>query len=132
VPIYGPDFESSTTLGLIRLPGTALAGLSGTLAATIVGRGHPEYSLYTTLVVTPLTLALYATLIPAHHATGAALASSASLTATFVLTALFYRRATGANPLKRLLPTRSELDDYRTLGPQIRAWTAGILARPRA
>jgi O-antigen/teichoic acid export membrane protein len=131
-PIYGPDFEETTPLGLIRVPGVALIGLSGTLAATIVGRGHPEYSLYTTLIVTPLTLALYAVLIPEYDAAGAALAASLSFATTFVLMAYFYRRVTGHSVVSRLIPTRSELDDYRTLAPKIRAWAAGILARPRA
>jgi O-antigen/teichoic acid export membrane protein len=132
VPVYGPQFQDSVALGLIRLPGVALIGIGGTLAATIVGRGHPEYSLYTTLISTPVTMGLYATLIPALDATGAALASSLSFTTTFLLMALFYRRATGHGMLSRLLPTRSELDDYRMLWPKIRTWATGILARPRA
>jgi O-antigen/teichoic acid export membrane protein len=131
VPIYGAAFQDSIALGLIRLPGVALAGIGGTLAATIVGRGHPEYSLYTTLISTPVTMVLYAVLIPAFDATGAALASSLSFTTTFLLLALFYRRATGHGVLSRLVPTRSELHDYRALPPQIRAWAAGIVARPR-
>ncbi len=132
VPIYGPDFDETTALGLIRLPGVALLGIGGTLAATIVGRGHPEYGLYTTLIVTPVTLALYVLLIPRYDATGAALASSLSFATSFFLMAFFYRRVTGHGVLGRLIPTRSELDDYRTLAPKIRAWAAGILARPRA
>jgi O-antigen/teichoic acid export membrane protein len=132
VPVYGPDFQESIGLGLIRLPGVALIGIGGTLAATIVGRGYPEYSLYTTLIATPVTMALYALLIPSLEAPGAALASSISFTVTFALMAFYYRRATGRGVLRKLLPTRSELDDYRMLWPKIRAWAAGILARPRA
>ncbi len=132
VPVYGADFEESLVLGLIRLPGVALIGIGGTLAATIVGRGRPEYSLYTTLVSTPATMALYAILIPSLKATGAALASTLSFTLTFFLLAFYYRRATGHGVLSRLVPTRSEFDDYRTLSPKIKAWAAGILARPRA
>jgi O-antigen/teichoic acid export membrane protein len=129
VPIYGPGFRDSVALGLIRLPGVALVGISATLGATTIGRGKPEYGLYTMLVVTPLTLVLYATLIPAYHATGAALASSLSFTAAFLASVVFYRRATGHGVLSRLLPTRSELDDYRMLGPKVRLWAAGVLGR---
>ena len=132
VPVYGPQFHDSVALGLIRLPGVALLGVAGTMAATTVGRGHPEYGLFTAAIVTPVTIVLYAVLIPRMDATGAALASSLSFTATFVATALFYRRATGHGVLSRVVPTRSELADYRTLWPQVRAWAAGILARPRA
>jgi O-antigen/teichoic acid export membrane protein len=132
VPIYGSDFQESIALGLIRLPGVALIGIGGTLAATIVGRGHPEYSLYTTLVTTPATMVLYVFLIPSLEATGAALASTLSFTLTFLLMAFYYRRATGHGVFSRLFPSRSEIDDYRMLWPKTKAWAAGILARPRA
>jgi O-antigen/teichoic acid export membrane protein len=132
VPIYGPDFRDSVTLGLIRLPGVALLGIAATLSATIVGRGHPEYGLYIALVTTPLTMALYATLIPWLKAPGAALASSLSFTLSFFLAAFFYRRATGAGVARRLIPTRSELDDYRTLLPKVREWAAGLRQRRSA
>jgi O-antigen/teichoic acid export membrane protein len=126
VPVYGEDFQPAVDLGLILLPGVAAIGLSGTLTATIVGRGHPGYTLAITLVTTPLTLALYLLLIPAFDATGAALASTISYVATFLLAAVFYRRATGARVLPRLLPTRSELADYRALMPAIAAWARGV------
>ncbi len=129
VPVYGPDFRPAIGLGLILLPGVAAIGLSGTLSATIVGRGHPGYTLVITLVTTPLTLALYFLLIPSLDATGAALASTISYVATFVLAAVFYGRATGASVLPRLVPTRSELADYRALAPAIVAWGRGLRAR---
>ena len=129
VPVYGPDFRASIELGLIRLPGVALIGLAGVLSATVLGRGHPQYGLYTALISTPLTMVLYATLIPAFGATGAALASSLSFTSNFLLAALYYRRVTGRRVLPLLVPTRSELDDYRTLAPKIREWAAGRIGR---
>jgi O-antigen/teichoic acid export membrane protein len=125
VPIYGPDFHDSVELGLIRLPGVALLGIAATLSATIVGRGRPEFGLYTALITTPLTMILYAVLIPWLEAPGAALAASLSFTVSFLLALFFYRRATGASPWRRLVPTRSELDDYRALPPQIAAWVSG-------
>lgn len=132
VPVYGPDFRPAIGLGLILLPGVAAMGLGGTLTATIVGRGHPGYSLAIALVTTPITLALYFTLIPSLHATGAALASTISYLVSFVLTAVLYRRATSAPVLPRLVPTRSELDDYRALAPAIAAWLRALPARGRS
>lgn len=129
VPVYGAEFEESIALGLIRLPGVALIGLSGTLFASVVGRGFPQHGLYTTAIVTPVTLALYATLIPALEGTGAALASSLSFALSFALACVFYRRVTGHGVLRRLVPTRSELDDYRALGPKIAEWARGIRRR---
>ena len=115
VPIYGPSFHQSTVLGLILLPGVALLGISAPLSATIVGRGRPGLLLVATVIVTPLTVVLYVLLIPALHAPGAALASSISYAATFALVALFYRRVTASSVLRLMLPTRSELADYRGL-----------------
>ena len=54
------------------------------------------YSLYGTFITTPLTIAMYATMIPWLHATGAALASTLSYLASFVLMCWFYRRVTGS------------------------------------
>jgi O-antigen/teichoic acid export membrane protein len=115
VPVYGPAFEPAITLGLILLPGVALLGLTGPLSAAILGRGHPELSLISTAIVTPVTVVLYVLLIPALDATGAALASTISYSATFALAAFFYRRVTGARLLVHMLPGRSELADFRSV-----------------
>jgi O-antigen/teichoic acid export membrane protein len=131
VPVYGAAFQPAIGLGLILLPGVALLGLSGPLYATILGRGRPGLSLIGALVVTPLTVVLYVALIPTLHATGAALASSFSYGASFVLAVFFYRHVTGPGALSRMLPTRSELADYRLLGPAMLAWAANLRASTR-
>lgn len=131
VPVYGPDFRESIGLGLIRLPGVALIGLGGVLSAAVVGRGFPQYSLYGALISTPVTLALFAVLIPTLEASGAALASTLSFSLNFVLATYFYRRVTHQRVLPLMRPTRSELDDYRALWPKVREWAAG-LRRARA
>jgi O-antigen/teichoic acid export membrane protein len=129
VPVYGEDFRPAIELGMILLPGVALLALSGTLSATFVGRGHPGYSLAITLITTPVTIGLYATLIPSLEATGAALASSISYAVTFLLAVVFYRHVVGEPVLSRFVPTRSELADYRALAPAIRTWTRAVWAR---
>jgi O-antigen/teichoic acid export membrane protein len=122
VPVFGAAFRPAIALGLILLPGVALLGLTNPMATTLVGRGHPGYGLAIALVVTPLTVALYAVLIPLLHGTGAALASTISYTSSFLLIGFFYRRVTG-RPLRLcLVPTRSEFADYRALVPAIRQW----------
>jgi Na+-driven multidrug efflux pump len=80
------------------------------------------YSLYITLVVTPLTIGLYALLIPELEATGAALASSLSYAGNFALTCVFYRRVTGRPVARSLVPGRSELADLRRLPGAVREW----------
>ncbi len=111
-PVYGDDFGDAVVLGLILLPGVSLLGVGNVLFATILGRGRPAYSLYSSLIATPLTMALYLALIPPFDATGAALASTASYTLTFLLAVHYYRRATGRSVLPLLVPGRDELRDY--------------------
>lgn len=122
VPVFGSDYRPAINLGLILLPGAAAIGISQVLVATIVGRGKPAYPLYGALIVTPLTIALYATMIPWLHANGAALASTLSYLASFVLACWFYRRATDRRVLPLLVPTHSELSDLRALPRALVTW----------
>jgi O-antigen/teichoic acid export membrane protein len=125
-PIFGSEFGPATELGLILLPGAAAIGIAGVFSATIVGRGKPVYSLYSALVVTPVTVLLYVWLIPWLDATGAALASTMSYCLSFVVAAVFYHRTTGRRVDRLLLPTRSELDDLRGLPDTVVAWARGL------
>jgi len=124
VPIYGAGFKEAIPISLIRLPGVALIGIGAILSSIIVGRGRPEYGLYSALISTPITMALYFILIPRFDAQGAAVATTISFTLNFVLAAFFYHRITGRNVLALMIPTRSEFDDYRLLWPQVRRWGA--------
>lgn len=114
-PIFGPEFAPAIEYGLILVPGAALLGVAGVLAASVVGRGRPDVSLYIALSVTPLTMGAYLILIPAYGATGAAVASSASYALSFLCFALAYRRLTGRPITKALVPTSRELRDYQGL-----------------
>jgi O-antigen/teichoic acid export membrane protein len=124
VPVFGSAYRASINLGLILLPGTAALGVTAVLAATVIGRGKPLYSLYAALIATPVTLALYGVLIPWRHATGAAVASTVSYAGTFLLFCHFYRRVTGRRVAPLLLPTRSEFADLialvRAVPPRLR------------
>ena len=126
VPIFGSEFRPATELGLILLPGATAIGIAVVLSSTIAGRGKPVYSLYSALVVTPVTMLLYLWLIPWLDATGAALASTMSYCLSFVVASAFYRRATGRRVDRLLVPSRSELDDLRALPGAVVAWAAGL------
>ena len=126
VPIFGSEFRPATELGLILLPGATAIGIAVVLSSTIAGRGKPVYSLYAALVVTPVTIGLYAWLIPWLGATGAALASTLSYCLSFLLAAAFYHRTTGRRVDRLLLPTRSELDDFKALPGAVGAWARGL------
>jgi O-antigen/teichoic acid export membrane protein len=106
--LYGHRFSHSIVLGLILLPGVLVIGLGKALSAVTTGRGHPRYALYLSLVSFPLTIALYAALIPPWGATGAALASTISYTLTTLVAWVFYRRVTGLR-FRTLIPGREDL-----------------------
>jgi O-antigen/teichoic acid export membrane protein len=114
-PIFGQDFRPTERLGLILLPGSAAIGLAAVVSAIVVGRGKPSYGLYNSLLTVPLTIALYATLIPAYGATGAAVASSVSYVMNLVIFCWFYRRVKGMPVLRSFVPTSSELRDLRAI-----------------
>jgi O-antigen/teichoic acid export membrane protein len=122
VPVFGEGYRPAINLGLILLPGAAAIGLSTVLAATVVGRGKPIYSLYGAFIVTPITIVLYATMIPWLHASGAALASTISYLGSFLFFCVFYRRVTARRVLPLLVPTRSEFADLRALGHAASRW----------
>jgi O-antigen/teichoic acid export membrane protein len=109
VPVFGSTYRPAINLALILLPGVAAIGITTVLAATVVGRGRPSYSVYASLITVPITVVMYATMIPAFHATGAALASTLSYIGSLLVYSVFYRRVTGRSVLPLLIPTRDEL-----------------------
>jgi O-antigen/teichoic acid export membrane protein len=110
--LYGPRFDRTVELGLILVPGTLALGLARVLVAVTSGRGYPQYSLYGRLIDMPITAVLYFVLIPAHGATGAAVASSISYALTGVISFVFFRRVVHLPLRTVLVPTREDLRDW--------------------
>lgn len=123
--VFGGEYREAVVPGLVLVPGVVMIGIAGVLAANVVGRGRPEYSLYGTLIVTPPTIAAYALLIPEYGIFGAAAASTGSYAASLVVTFFFFRRAAGAGRARDLLPSRDEIADYRLLAGRVRARLRG-------
>jgi O-antigen/teichoic acid export membrane protein len=109
--LYGPRFDASVKLCFILIPGVVALGIAKVVSAVISGRGFPRYALYTTLITVPITLVLYFALIPAFHATGAAIASSISYSLTMLLSIIYFRPATRIS-IAALVPRRSDVHDY--------------------
>lgn len=124
--VYGGGFGASVGLGFLLLPGVAAFGYGNILSATVVGKGAPGYALRVAAFVTPPTLVMYATLIPAWHAVGAAIASVLSYTATAALMAWYFRKVTGLPLLRTTVPRADDLRDYRHL---VHEATAGVRRR---
>jgi O-antigen/teichoic acid export membrane protein len=125
VPVFGAAYRPTINLGLILLPGVAAIGISTVLAATVVGRGRPTYSLYASFITVPVTVVMYATLIPAFHANGAAVASTLSYLGSFLVYSVFYRRVTHRHVLPLLVPTRDEFADLWSLPRSVLGWATG-------
>jgi O-antigen/teichoic acid export membrane protein len=126
VPVYGEEFRPAIDVGLILLPGTALIGIANVLGSSLLGRGFPQYGLYTVAITVPLTIVLFATMIPAWEAEGAALASTISYTVTTALTIFFYSRVTGRNVARAMIPTRSEWHDLVNVPRAALEWARGL------
>lgn len=122
--VYGEGFRGALVPGLILIPGILGLGLTNVLGAAVTGKGKPEYLVYAWLLVTPVSLLLYVLLIPALGAEGAALASSAAYLLNALATLWFFVRTTGDASLRRLLPGREELADYRLLARRARSAAA--------
>lgn len=123
VPVlYGGEFDDTTKLGFVLLPGVLLVGIGKILSSAIAGRGFPRYTLYVGAISVPLTLALYFALIPPYEEWGAAIASSVSYGFTALVTLFFFRRVTRIGLSEGFVPRREDLVDYRV---------AAVLARDR-
>ena len=72
------------------------------------------------VVSTPVTLILYAILVPWLEADGAAIASTLSYVLSTVLMYGFFVRVTGIRGVRLLVPGRDEIDDYRRLLGDVR------------
>lgn len=127
-PILGERFGPARLPGLVILPGMAALGVAGALYASLAGRGRPGYALTSGLILAPISIGLCLVLIPRFGATGAAAVSTLTYCASAVLAGMFLRRVSGRSTPRRLIPGRSELEDYRRL---LRAPSRRRLTAPR-
>lgn len=119
--VYGGGFAQATTLGLILMPGIASYGVASVLLSGIVATGRSDFALYSSLIVTPLTLVLYFALIPAWGARGAAVASTISYIGSVSMLLVWFRQCTGPRLISRLTPRSAEFGDYLHLAREVSA-----------
>lgn len=97
--ILSDSFMGAYVPLLALLPGVVLLGAGKVLVNDIAGRGYPHYNSIISGLTLVITIALDLLLIPRMGIVGAALASTAAYSATFVLAVVFYltvsRRPTG-------------------------------------
>jgi O-antigen/teichoic acid export membrane protein len=88
--IYSDTFMGAYTPLLALLPGVVLLGAGKVLTNDIAGRGYPHYNSIVAGLTLGVTIALDFVLIPRMGVLGAALASTAAYSMTFVLSVVFY------------------------------------------
>jgi O-antigen/teichoic acid export membrane protein len=110
--IFTREFEDAVLPFLWLLPGTvALAGTK-ILAAYVFSRGRPLINSQIAFVTLIVTVAADVALIPTFEVAGAAAASSLAYCCSLVLTAIAYRRLSGAPISDALLPRLSDAPLY--------------------
>jgi O-antigen/teichoic acid export membrane protein len=111
--VFGADFEESVVPFVLLLPGTvALAGAK-VLSAYIFSRGLPLINARIALISLIVTLLLDLALIPPFEVAGAAAGASLGYCLSLALSALSYRRLSGAPIAEALTPRLSDTHLYR-------------------
>jgi O-antigen/teichoic acid export membrane protein len=113
--VWGPDFDRTTTLGLILLPGVVLLGVGRVMVAAFTGQGAANHALFVGLVSFPLTFVAFLIVIPDHGSTGAAVVSLCSYVVAATLAAFLFLRAPGNTVRDSLVPRMEDLRDYARL-----------------
>jgi len=125
--IFGEDFEGSIVPFVFLLPGTAALAGTKILAAYVFSRGKPLINAQIAFVTLVITVAGDVILIPPFEVSGAAAAASLAYCCSLGLTAVAYRRLSGASIADALLPRLSDAPRYVA---GVRSLAAHVGGRP--
>jgi O-antigen/teichoic acid export membrane protein len=131
--LFGAKFQPAIGLGFLLIPGVVALSVDKVLSATLIGRGHTIYSLYSALVTTPPTILLYFLLIPRWGAAGGAVASSISYVLSTAVGIVLFHHASVAPLRAAFIPRLGDLRDYQRLITQglESSWMSAIRSRFR-
>jgi O-antigen/teichoic acid export membrane protein len=107
--IYGPAFAGASTDFMILLPGAIMLGLQMILSQHLVGRGAVKPLPYFWLATLALSMSLNLFLIPILADVGAAIVSTVSYGACFLMTLLYFRKHSGCDLLSLFVPRSGDL-----------------------
>ncbi len=127
--LYGPAFDDAVLYGFLLLPGVVAGGVGKVAAGALTGRGRPGFTLAPMLITTPLTVAAYLLVIPGHGATGAAIVSSISYTASTLIALGLLLRLTRIPASTLLLPRGSDVRDYQAMLSLLRRYAGDRWSR---
>lgn len=112
---FGSQFRSAIVPMLILLPGVWFLGVGVVVQGDLGGRGRPGTSSALAGLAAGATVVLDFALIPPLGAVGAALASVVAYTTFGMASLIALHRASGVSLRRLVLPTRSDLAQYRAL-----------------
>jgi O-antigen/teichoic acid export membrane protein len=111
--LYSGAFDGAVAPLRAILVGIVFFSVGRILANDIAARGQPLINSYTAAAATVANIAANVVLIPGYGATGAAIASTLSYGLQFVLTTLYYCRASGNSARSLILPTPTDVAVWR-------------------
>jgi O-antigen/teichoic acid export membrane protein len=106
--VFGSDFDGAVVPFLCLLPGTVALSGGKILSAYVFSRGKPAINAAIAVVTLVVTVVADVILIPLMDVTGAAIGATIAYTVSLALTAIAYRRLSGASILNALLPHPSD------------------------
>lgn len=106
--LYSDAFIPAVGALQVLLPGIVTLSVWRILANDIAGRGYPYLNIYTSLAAVIANVILNFIWIPRYNISGAALASTASYTVSFLMATFFYCRLSGNSWTKVILPQRGD------------------------
>lgn len=110
--VFGASFHDAVLPFIWLMPGTvALAGTK-VLAAYVFSRGKPMLNGWIALVALVITISVDFVLIPLFDVSGAAAGASIGYVVSLVLTALAYRKLSGASIAAAILPRPADASLY--------------------
>lgn len=111
--MYGNAFRASVLPLILLLPGTVLYSVGKTFANYLSGQlGKPELSSRLALITAVASVPIYAALIPAFGAVGAAAGSTLAYTLGFFVALYLFRKNAHLSIGETLTPTRRDWDLY--------------------
>jgi O-antigen/teichoic acid export membrane protein len=114
IPIlYTNAFKDAIVALWLLLPGVVALSYYKTLAAHMLGQGHPEYGSYAAGVSAVLTLILDFLLIPKFGINGAAAASTIAYMLTAIIAIYWFARITKLERISELfIPAKSDFEGW--------------------
>ena len=120
--LYSETFLPAVGALQALLIGIVALSAGRVLANDIAGRGFPGLNIYTGLAAVATNIALNLLWIPRYGIVGAAWASTASYTVSFLMALYFYCRLSGNHWTKVVFPQRGDWALYFRVGKNLCQW----------